>query len=211
LFRPNFLYLRDGRGRTKFVPMEMNDDFVYEILQVMEHNNVLLAFTGEFDMRVINALVNSVRGKLSNVESNPSVQRKVYNVMVECLENIFRHSEGSVLQDVTLRSFAIFTLQKKGNDYYLVTGNYILTKSVDFLKNMIDKINTLDKEQQRDMYRSILGNGEISSKGGAGLGMIDIAIKSESRLQYEFKKIDDNYTFYVFQVKIHNNYTYFKN
>src|ERR1039458_8710476 len=109
--------------------MELNDDFVYDILQVMERNNVLLAFTGEFDMRVINALVNSVRGKINSVESNPSVQKKVYNIMVECLENLFRHSEDSLLDDISLHSFAIFTLHKQGNDYYLVTGNYIQTKS----------------------------------------------------------------------------------
>ncbi len=191
--------------------MSKKDDFVYDILQVMEQNNVLLAFTGEFDMRVINALVNSVRGKLSSVESNPSVQKKVYNVMVECLENIFRHSAEAKQDEVALRSFAIFTLQKQGNDYFLVTGNYIKNGSVVQLKNMIDKINILDKEQKKEMYRQILSNGEFSEKGGAGLGMIDIAIKSDSRLQYEFNEIDQQRTFYVFQVRIHNNYTYSKN
>jgi hypothetical protein len=191
--------------------MQQKDDFVYDILQVMEQNNVLLAFTGEFDMRVINALVNSVRGKLNSVESNRSVQKKVYNVMVECLENIFRHSAEAEQDEVSLRSFAIFTLQKQGCDYYLVTGNYIKNSSVDQLKKMIDKINMLDKDQKKEMYREILSNGEFSDKGGAGLGMIDIAIKSESKLQYEFNEIDNKRTFYVFQVRIHNNYSYSKN
>ena len=191
--------------------MAKKDDFVYDILKVMEQNNVLLAFTGEFDMRVINALVNSVRSKLSSMESNRSIQKKVYNVMVECLENIFRHSAESEQDEVSLRSFAIFTLQKQGYDYYLVTGNYIKNNSVDQLKKMIDKINILDRDQKKEMYRQILSNGEFSDKGGAGLGMIDIAIKSESKLHYEFNEIDKNRTFYVFQVRIHNNYTYSKN
>jgi hypothetical protein len=190
--------------------MALNDDFVFDILQVMEQNNVLLAFTGEFDMRVINALVTSVRERLNNVESNFVIQKKVYNVMVECLENILKHSKSAVQDDVGLRSFAIFTLNKKGNDYFLVTGNYIQSKSVDYLKNMIDKINTLDKGQQKKMYSEILTNGAFSDKGGAGLGMIDIAIKSDSKLQYDFKKIDNENTFYVFQVRIHNNHTYQK-
>ena len=192
--------------------MEINDGFVFDILQVMEQNNVLLAFTGEFDMRVINALVTSVRGKLNSLESNPSVQKKVYNVMVECLENIFRHSERSVRQqDSALRSYAIFTLHKQGSDYYMVTGNYINTKNVEYLKKMIDKINTLNKEERKEMYRQVLSNGEFSNKGGAGLGMIDIAIKSDSQLQYEFEKINDEDTFYVFQVRIQSNFTYLTN
>ncbi|MBL7891701.1 MAG: SiaB family protein kinase [Bacteroidia bacterium] len=189
----------------------MDDEFVLEILRVMETNNVILAFNGEFDMRVINALVTSVKEKLSNVESNIFVQKKIYNVMVECLENIFRHSENAIQQHIHLRSFAIFTLRKDGNDYYLVTGNYVQNKSVDFLKNIIDKINTLNKAQRWEMYREILANGEFSDKGGAGLGIIDIAIKSGSQLKYDFRKLNDNNTFYVFQVCIHNNNSHLNN
>ncbi len=191
--------------------MGMNDEFVYDILQVMERNNVLLAFTGEFDIRVVNALVNSARGKLSSTESNLSVQKKVYNVMVESLESIMRQSAVIEEQAGTTPPFSIFTLHKKGNDYYLVTGNYIQTQRVDDIKNLIDKINTLDKEGQKKMYREILANEEFSEKESAALGMIDIAIKSESRMQYDFKKIDKDHAFYVFQVRIHNNYTYSKN
>jgi hypothetical protein len=189
----------------------MEDEFVFEILKVMEQNNVILAFNGEFDMRVINALVTSVKGKLNSVESNVFVQKKIYNVMVECLENIFRHSENAVQQNINLRSFAIFTLRREGDDYFLVTGNYVQNKSVDFLKNIIDKINTLNKEQRWEMYRQILANGEFSDKGGAGLGIIDIAIKSGSQLKYDFRKVNDTNTFYVFQVCVHNNNSLSKN
>lgn len=189
----------------------MDDEFVFEILRVMEKNGVILAFNGEFDMRVINALVTSVKEKLNAVETDIFVQKKVYNVMVECLENIFRHSENAIQQNINLRSFAIFTLRKDDKNYFLVTGNYIQNKSVDFLKNIIDRINTLNKEQRWEMYREILANGEFSDKGGAGLGIIDIAIKSGSQLQYDFRKINDTNTFYVFQVCIHSSNSHLKN
>lgn len=182
----------------------MEEELVFDILKTMERNNVILAFNGEFDMRVINALVRSVKEKLINVESNLFVQKKVYNIMVECLENIFRHSENAIQEKMSLRSFAIFTLRKDDGNYFLATGNYILNKTVDFLKNIIDKINTLNKDERWAMYREILGNGEFSKKGGAGLGIIDIAIKSGSYLQYDFRKIDSETTFYVFQVCILN-------
>ncbi len=189
----------------------MNDEFVFDILKVMENNNVILAFNGEFDMRVINALVTSVKEKLSVVENNVFVQKKIYNVMVECLENIFRHSENAVQQNINLRSYAIFTLRKDGDDYHLITGNYVQNKSVDFLRTIIDKINTLDKAQRWEMYREILANGQFSDKGGAGLGIIDIAIKSGSKLEYDFRKINDNTSFYVFQVCIISSNSHLKN
>lgn len=189
----------------------MNDDFVFEILDIMEQNNVLLAFNGEFDMRVVNALVTSVKQKLTHVESNMLIQKRVYNVMVECLENIFRHSEDAIQSEFPLKSYAIFTLNKEEENYYLITGNYVQNKNVDFLKSTIDTINSLSKEERKDMYREILNNKTFSEKGGAGLGIIDIAIKADTRLEYDFKKVDDNKTFYIFRVRIQNNYTYLKN
>lgn len=191
--------------------MNTDDDFVFDILRVMENNNVILAFTGEFDMKVINALVTSVRDKLNQVETNKFIQRKIYNVMVECLENIFRHSEIALQENAQLRSFAIFTLRRQGDEYFLVTGNYIQNENVSYLKNTIDTINTLSKEERWEMYREILTQGKLSDKGASGLGIIDIAIKSGSQLEYDFRKITDANTFYMFQVRIPSNNTHLNN
>jgi hypothetical protein len=54
------------------------------------------------------------------------------------------------------------------------------------------------------MYREVLSNGEFSHKGGAGLGIIDISIKSGSQLHYSFSQVNDNSSFYVFEVCINN-------
>ena len=72
-----------------------------------------------------------------------------------------------------------------------------------FLKATIEKINTLNIEQRKGMYREILQNGEFSNKGGAGLGMIDIAIKANAQLNYDFKEYNNEDSFYVFQLNIH--------
>lgn len=183
--------------------MAIHEEFVYEILNKMESHKAILTFSGEFDMQMINALVSSVREKLVEVEPNIGVQKKVYNVMVECLENIYRHSEDTQQKNVSLRSFAVFTLHSDEGDYFITTGNYVNSSSISYLKNTIDKINTLSLNDRKNMYREILKNGEFSAKGGAGLGMIDIALKSNARLDYQFKESSDGSAFYIFQVNIH--------
>ena len=45
-------------------------------------------------------------------------------------------------------------------------------------------------------------NGKLSEKGGGGLGLIDIAKKSRNKLQYSFKEIDDDYSFFTLTVNI---------
>jgi hypothetical protein len=48
----------------------------------------------------------------------------------------------------------------------------------------------------------VLSNGTLSSKGTAGLGMIDIARKSGNKLEYQFLPIDDKNSFFCLTIKI---------
>ena len=42
----------------------------------------------------------------------------------------------------------------------------------------------------------------ISSKGGAGLGIIDMALKSGNKFEYSFNQIDDSNSFFTLKVKV---------
>ena len=44
--------------------------------------------------------------------------------------------------------------------------------------------------------------GELSSKGGAGLGLIDIAKKTGNKFEYHFLPIDDNFSFFILISKV---------
>jgi len=48
----------------------------------------------------------------------------------------------------------------------------------------------------------VLNNGEMSDKGGGGLGMIDIARKTGEKLNYNFMPVDDSYSFFSLNIKI---------
>jgi len=60
----------------------------------------------------------------------------------------------------------------------------------------------LDKDGLKSYYKEVLNNGMMSDKGGGGLGMIDIARKSNRKLNYDFQKVDDNHFFYSLNIKI---------
>ena len=60
----------------------------------------------------------------------------------------------------------------------------------DLFKN-IDHLNTLDKVGLKSVYLETLTNGQISKKGGAGLGVIIMAMKSKNKIVYSSSPIDD--------------------
>ena len=52
------------------------------------------------------------------------------------------------------------------------------------------------------MYKDIIKNSDISDKGGAGLGFVDMARKSGRKLEFDFEKLDDNFSFFSLRTTI---------
>ena len=69
-------------------------------------------------------------------------------------------------------------------------------------KDKLEDINAMGKEELKEFYKNVLNNGQMSEKGGGGLGMIDIARKSGQKLDYGFMPFDDNHSFFSLNVNI---------
>ena len=141
---------------------------------------------------------------MENMQEEPTIRKKVYNVLVECLQNLYHHlDEVSETESDKIRS-AIFTIGKVDNKYSIITGNYILNENIFGLKNRLDEVNSLTKEELKEYYKRVLNNGEMSLKGGGGLGMIDIARKTGEKLEYNFLEIDNKVSFFTLNIKVSN-------
>ena len=124
--------------------------------------------------------------------------------MVECLQNLYHHIEDDDESKKHLKKSksALIMVVRNEDGYYIQTGNYIDRTIVTELEERLIKINTLEKEQLREYYKEVLSNGNISEKGTAGLGMIDIARKSGNKLDFKFLDIDQDFSFFSLNVKI---------
>ncbi len=173
----------------------INSQFAYETHQLMEGADVRLSFSGEFSPDLITVLLSMAKSNIGD----KLVMKKVYNVMIECLENLTKHSlkiEGDQFP-------AIFLLGKDDEYYFLATGNKIASNEVNELETKLIKVNSLNKKELMLWYNEILTSETSSSfKGGAGLGIIDMALKSGNRFEYNFNKIDDYHSFFTLKVKV---------
>jgi hypothetical protein len=176
---------------------------IFDFYDKMERNNILLSFKGNITSELLTSILQIMESKLDNLQEEPKVKKKVYNVLVECLQNLYHHlDDDQVNAEFGPPKSAIFMIGKTEGQYSIVTGNYILNKNVSFLKNRLEEINTMSKEELKEFYKSILNNGEMSDKGGGGLGMIDIARKSGQKLNFNFVPVDDKTHFFSLNVKI---------
>src|SRR3954464_3828260 len=176
---------------------------VFDIYDKMERNNILLSFKGEITSDLLTSILQIMENKMDNMQEEPRMKKKVYNVLVECLQNLYHHLDEITETDEKIRS-AIFTIGKLENKYSIVTGNYILNENINGLRTRLDEVNSLNKEELKEYYKKILNNGEMSLKGGGGLGMIDIARKTGEKLEYNFLEIDNKVSFFTLNIKVSN-------
>jgi hypothetical protein len=131
-------------------------------------------------------------------------KKKVYNVFVECMQNLYHHVDAppSGLSVGGSPNFGIVALVHDGSFYRVTTGNFILKSKVNFIKDRIEQLNSLSDEEVRMLYRDILGNEAISEKGGGGLGMLDIVRKTGNKLEYFLYPYDGEHVFFSLDVYI---------
>ena len=174
---------------------------LFDFYDKMERNNILLSFKGEITSELLTSILQIMENKMDTMQEEPKMKKKVYNVLVECLQNLYHHMEDTY-DARDLKRSAIFMIGKSDGQYNIITGNYISNENVSGLKKRLDEVNSLSKEELKDYYKQILNNGEMSLKGGGGLGMIDIARKTGQKLGYTFQNVDTNLSFFSLNIKI---------
>ncbi len=153
---------------------------------------------------LLTTILQIMESKMERFEERPKIKKKVFNVLVECLQNLYHHIDEDI-DDADSRQNelnSLFMIAKTVTTYTITTGNYMKPKDVESLKNRLDLINGMTKDQLKAYYKEVLNQGTMSDKGTAGLGMIDIARKSGKKLEYNFSQISDNLTFFSLSVKI---------
>lgn len=182
----------------------------FDFYDKMERSNIMLSFKGEITSDLLSSILKIIESKLESTGERPKIRRRVYNILVECLQNLYHHIDDFPLNtgskadpgNVSART-AIFMIGKVDEHYSIITANYMLTSNVTILRSRIDEINSLDRDQLKARYQAVLNDGQVrEDTGGAGLGMIDIARKSGNKLGYEFKEVSDEYTFFTLFIKI---------
>ncbi len=172
---------------------------VLSLYDEMTNNGFSLVYLGEFNHQIMKMFTSMAEKSMDKNLEEKSVKKKVFHVMVEILQNMTKHSDNYEELD---SGNGLFIVGKKEGSYYIITANKVKEDEIDELKSSIDHINTLDKEQLKELYKKQMKGGSLSQKGGAGLGLIDIARKTGEKLNYQFLPLNDDYFFFLLKVRV---------
>jgi Family of unknown function (DUF6272) len=166
--------------------------------------NAILFYKGSINPELINQILDTVEDKLLLSNENSKLRKKVYNVLVESLQNLYHHVDKvpEEFDDQLSERFGMLSINKVTDGYKVVTGNFVKNDLVGSLEERLKKINGSSHEEITELYKFILNHQRISSKGGGGLGLVDIARKTGNKLNYSFKKYDDKVCFFYLNILV---------
>lgn len=169
-------------------------NLVYRVGKSIATEQFLFACRGNFNASITDNILFLTEGNLLGLD-NSKVAKKVYYLMVEGLQNITRHQyqdeKGSPYEG------GLFIINRREEAYSITYGNLVSQEVKEMLEERLAQIVTKDPSELKEYYLEILNNSGFSSKGGAGLGLVDMARKSSGKLTFEFSPVNGGYFYYL--------------
>ncbi len=164
----------------------------------------ILFYKGNVDSDVINHVLDTVEDKMVEVNEQPKLRKKVYNVLVESLQNLYHHVDRvpGDFEDQASERYGLLVIKKVDSGYRIITGNFVQAENIEKLEEKIKRINRSTHEEIKELYKFILNHQRISAKGGGGLGLVDIARKTGNKLDYEFIEYNDKFSFFYLNILV---------
>ncbi len=183
----------------------MSDNFnISTYLESINNDDVILFFEGELTQSVLNTILQVTEQKLYTSTFNVAAKKRVINVLIECMQNIYHHDES--FKDTTVEDHdapeGMILITKTKVGFSIITKNAIYNGNRTLLEDRIESVNSMEMKDIKDYYKKVLETGKMSAKGGGGLGIIDIAKRSGEKLEYSFEPCDDEKSFFILKVKV---------
>jgi hypothetical protein len=168
--------------------------------KLMAENNIYLLWCGHISPDVGKEVLSITETKLSEEVIESKLRKRVFSILVEILENVSNYSPGK--EPEKKYGMPVVMIKIVDSIYSLTTGNIILNTQVGHLKEKLDIINNYDKAGLKEFFIKSLMRQELNSDSTGNMGLIDMARKSGSKLDYQFERINELYSYYILTVKV---------
>jgi len=147
---------------------------------------VIVSFNGEMDQDRVSMLSYTAEHQLDTEGARRGTIKRIFNILIELLQNVLLHSASP-----THGKPFYFVLAKNMEDYVAICANIVSNDSAKKIKETLDQIKKMNEKQLKAHYMEVLSNDQFSAKGGAGLGLITVALKCDNNFTFNCITLDD--------------------
>ncbi len=174
-------------------------NYVSEFHDHLDRAKVMLAYDGILSKDIVSAFLTRLKFDIEVTNVPKKEKKRFFSIVVECIQNLSKHGNVSSLNDAHF----LVVVERENSILKISTGNVVKNENQKNIQNLINNVNNKNQEELQLMYKEGIANNKLSENGEASLGLIDIARKSTNKIKYQFKKIDNQTSFFLFQTQIH--------
>ncbi len=110
---------------------------IYDFYNKMEQDNIMLSFKGNVTSELLTSVLQIMESKMDKLNEPNRIKKKVYNILVEALQNLYHHLDKQPEGAPKGHNTVIFMIGKTEEAYSIFTGNYISNDNAEKLKSSI--------------------------------------------------------------------------
>ncbi len=180
--------------------MSLNIHKVFSFFNLLQDDSLSLFYQGVAHDDITDKLISLSDTNIKSQASLSSLRKRVSFAISECFQNVIRHKEEPKAAPDEVLHPSMFMVRSLGNGYYIGSVNLLKSRKASKLKKQLLNLNSLNAEELRQMYLQLLPAVEFSEKGGAGLGLIEMARKSKQKFDFDFLQVSRGFSLFAMQL-----------
>lgn len=175
---------------------------------MIKQENINIIYSGPIWSNGIEGIAATLKRRLEFDDLPLSASQAIFSVFIEQMTNMLMYSaEKEIFSNAKNEeleiSKGVFMLGEQNKTYFIQSGNMVQKENAELLKSKIDYLNTLDKAALRKYYKEQLKSENANPESrGAGLGLIEIARRATSKIEYTFTPLENDMLFFTIFVTI---------
>jgi len=170
------------------------------------HNDMLgdgisFCFTGFMSEDMLLGIGNTLKKKFEIDALDKTTSISMFSVFVEMVQNVIRYSAENQIDDkapaiIDLR-YGILSIGIKDGRNFVACGNLISSHDVSRLEMKLSKLQGMDSEELRRLFKESLKDEVPEGSKGAGVGFIEIARRAKHGFDFGFEAAGDGRMFFT--------------
>jgi len=177
-------------------------DIIYDCYRDLKKENIFFFYNGIFPHEVITEIAEMIFNKTKMEDVKAITRNRLFSVIVEQMQNMNYYSDKHLNNSDSSVGEGTIMVGYEGNYYFVICANMIEAEKIVPLREKINKLKSMSKQQLKEYYNyRRKQKSEIDSKG-ASLGLIEIARRSSKPLEFCFKEVDNELSFFLLKTII---------
>jgi hypothetical protein len=166
----------------------------------MSDSGIFLDYRGPMDFAIIDLLLKKLKKTTEYTSLNKTTGKRVYSMVVECLENICKYAELKLSDNPA--TYCHISVRKENDKIIIKAGNPVTEGAKDKIVDRLDHINKSDETTLNVLYENkIVSDLKIDNKR-IGLGFIYMALKSGNKIVYNFSPLAYGLLYFEIQITL---------